>query len=332
MNGLSSSFDNLPRDPLEREPVAWVLNLDAEHELEAPRGWQPTDRLRSIVRAQRERLRGALVGPRDVVLEEDDLVNGLRRAAGLRGLAWLPTPRALKILAAAGAVCTPTPPLEVLQRVNRRDWAARLRAPLAQDSFEKHVVLDIDSALARLALPSGRGWLVRRGFGAAGRGRRRIRSGRPDAGEMAWLVASLRLGPLVVEPWMELVREHTRSGLVRPDGSLLLSAPCFQTTTEEGAWTGTRRAEAGELPRADDDRLAHMLETVGRALADEGYRGPYGIDAWSCRIDGRVVLNPLSEVNARFTMDWADALVHDARDGSARRLLDQLDAPPVRRA
>lgn len=325
MSSLSSPLDSLPRDPLEREPVAWVLNLDAEHELEAPRGWQPTAKLRAIVREQRERLLGVLVGPRDLVLDEEDLVDGRRRAAGMRGRAWLPTPRALKILAAAGAAPPSAPPLEVLQRVNRRDWAARLRAPHAEDSFEKHIALDIESALARIALPSERGWLVRRGFGAAGRGRRRIRSGKPDAGETAWLVASLRLGPLVIEPWMDLVREHTRSGLVRPDGSLLLSAPCFQTTTVEGAWTGTRRAEAGELAREDDERLAHMLETVGRELSREGYRGPYGIDAWSCRKDGRVVLNPLSEVNARFTMDWATALVHDARDGSARTLLDRID-------
>ena len=305
-------------------PVAWVLNLDAEHELEAPRGWQPTQHLRAIVQAQAPKLLGSLVAAHDVVLDERDLTNGLRRARGLRGRAWLPTPRALKILAAAGATVDPTPGLDILQRVNRRDWATRVRAPFAEDSITKHIVLDLESALTQVSLPSERGWLVRRGFGAAGRGRRRLHSGKPDAGELAWLVASLKLGPLVIEPWMEIVREHTRSGFVRTDGSVLVSAPCFQTTTNEGAWTGTRRAAAGELTRRDDERLAQMVETVGQALAQEGYRGPYGLDAWTARQGDREVLNPLSEVNARFTMDWATAVAHDPLDGTPQRLLELL--------
>lgn len=309
----------------EHAPRAWVLNLDAEHELEAPRGYQPTAALKAIVAAQSRRLLGALVRPGDVVLDEGDLASGARRAQGLRGAAWLPTPRALRILAAAGAVGCDSPGLEVLQRVNRRDWGARLRDAFREDAFEKHVVHDIDAALSVLSRPAPLGWLARRAFGAAGRGRRKLRAGRPDEAERAWLVASLRLGPLVVEPWREVAREHTRSGWVRSDGGVVVSAPCFQRTTPEGAWIESTRAERGELSSELDNRLAHALEFVGRALAAEGYRGPYGIDAWTYRDGAREVLNPLSEVNARFTMDWAAAMVHDPRDGAARRLFDELD-------
>jgi hypothetical protein len=309
----------------EHAPRAWVLNLDAEHELEAPRGYQPTDALRAIVAAQSRRLLGALVRPGDIVLDDGDLVGGARRAQGLRGAAWLPTPRALRILEAAGAVGCESPGLDVLQRVNRRDFAARLRDSFREDAFEKHVVHDLDAALAILARPTRLGWLARRAFGAAGRGRRKLHPGRPDEAERAWLVASLRLGPMVIEPWQEVAREHTRSGWVRPDGGVVVSAPCFQRVEKSGAWIGTERAEAGELSKEIDNRLAHALESAGRALAAEGYRGPFGIDAWTYREDGREVLNPLSEINARFTMDWATAMVHDPRDGAARRLHDELD-------
>jgi hypothetical protein len=51
----------------------WVLNLDAEHELEAPRGYAPTRRLAAIVARQRARLVGSLVGPLDLVLTEEEL-------------------------------------------------------------------------------------------------------------------------------------------------------------------------------------------------------------------------------------------------------------------
>jgi hypothetical protein len=308
----------------EHAPRAWVLNLDAEHELEAPRGYQPTNALRAVVAEQSRRLLSTLVRPGDVVLDDGDLSNGARRAAGMRGAAWLPTPRALRILAAAGAVGCESPGLEVLQRVNRRDFGARLREEFREGAFEKHIVHDLEAALSILARPAPLGWLARRSFGAAGRGRRKLRAGRPDEAERAWLVASLRLGPLVVEPWQEIAREHTRSGWVRSDGGVLVSAPCFQRTTASGAWIATARAERGELSSELDKRLAHALERVGRALAAEGYHGPYGIDAWSYREGGREVLNPLSEVNARFTMDWATAMVHDPRDGDARRVLDEL--------
>lgn len=309
---------------VELPPRAWVLNLDAEHELEAPRGYQPTDKLRAIVATQSRRLLGSLVRPGDIVLDEGDLSSGARRAQGLRGTAWLPTPSALRILAAAGAVGCESPGLEVLQRVNRRDFGARLRDEFREDAFEKHIVQDLDSALSILSRPAPLGWLARRAFGAAGRGRRKLHAGRPDEAERAWLVASLRLGPMVVEPWQELAREHTRSGWVRSDGGVVVSAPCFQRVGKDGAWIDTLRAEAGELSSELDNRLAHALERVGRALAAEGYRGPYGIDAWTYKAGGREVLNPLSEINARFTMDWATAMVHDPRAGAARRLFDEL--------
>jgi len=90
-----------------------------------------------------------------------------------------------------------------------------------------------------------------------------------------------------------------------------ISAPCFQQTTREGAWTGTERAGAGEVSREDDSELEAAVAAAGAALARAGYFGPFGIDAYRHRaLDGsaRTVLNPLSEVNARFTMDWALAL------------------------
>ncbi|MBK7644724.1 MAG: hypothetical protein IPJ19_17060 [Planctomycetes bacterium] len=284
-------------------PRAWVLNLDAEHELEAQGRYQPTQHLLRIVERERMRLVGTLVGPQDVVLGLGDP----ERARGLPGVAWSPTPRALAQLRAAGAEPLAAPALEVLRAVNARPFAASVREPLQRASFEKHVVLDLESVLARLALPAPEGWLVRRTFGAAGRGRRRIAAGEPSESERAWIVASLRLGPLVVEPWVQVTREYTRSAFVATDGSVTISAPCFQETTREGAWTGTTLAGAGELAREDDAELEAAVAAAGAALARAGYFGPFGIDAYRHREPGgrREILNPLSEINARFTMDWA---------------------------
>jgi hypothetical protein len=286
----------------------WVLNLDAEHELEAGRGFTPSAHLGAIVARESRRLIGNLVAQGDLVLGETPLAEAEReRLQGLAGVAWSPTPRALARLAAAGVRVPAAPPAAVLRRVNGRPFAAEVRAALVGGSFAKRVVSTLAEALDALAQPAGDGWLVRRTFGAAGRGRRRIVAGRPDTAAHAWLVASLRLGPLVVEPWVRVTREYTRSAFVRQDGSLVISRPCFQETTREGAWTRTEAAERGSISRTDDACLEEAVAAAGAALVRAGYFGPFGIDAFRHLGPSGEVLNPLSEINARYTMDFATA-------------------------
>jgi len=299
---------------MSAEPRVWVLNLEAEHELEARGRFTPSGHLLSVVARERTRLIGNLVRPGDLVLGPRDLdpeVDSptLERAAGLPGLAWCPTPNALRVLAAAGARLPTAPSIEVLREVNARPFATSVRAPLAEGSFAKHVAPSLEEALACVARPAAEGWLVRRTFGAAGRGRRRLHAGTPTATEHAWLVASLRHGPLVIEPWVEVLREYTRSGWVHPNGEVQIAPPCFQQTTAAGAWVGTETAEPSEVPRSDDERLGRAVESAGTALAAAGYFGAFGIDAFRYRLDGREALNPMSEINARFTMDWTVGMV-----------------------
>jgi hypothetical protein len=228
-------------------------------------------------------------------------------AQGLTGLAWSPTPRALAQLQSVGAIHRPAPTLDILRTVNARPFAATLRESFRGSSFEKHIVLDLDQAIAQLAQRSPNGWLVRRTFGAAGRGRRRIAAGTPTPAEIDWLTASLRRGPLVIEPWVLITREFTRSGSVESSGDVLISRPCLQKTTSSGAWLQTEHAATGEVSKLIDDQLQSAFEAAGRALALAGYNGPFGIDAYMHRTtdDRHEVLNPLSEINARFTMDWS---------------------------
>ena len=61
---------------------------------------------------------------------------------------------------------------------------------------------------------------------------------------------------------------------------------------------------------AVDARLEEAAARAGEALAAAGYFGPFGIDAYEHRVPGgrERVLNPLSEINARFTMDWTTGM------------------------
>ena len=292
----------------EGRPIAWILNLDAEHELESGRGYSPTARLREIVALQSRQLLGSLVGPLDRVLTLETVESG--EAEGYEGRAWLPTRRALRALEKAGARLSAAPSQETLEQVNQRPFAAALHEELREASPAKRLARNLDACLRLLAEPAPLGWLVRRTFGAAGRGRRRLHAGTPSPDETRWLVAGLRRGPLVVEPWVRVTREFTRSGWVARDGSVHVARPCLQRTTDSGAWISTRPASSAERDREDDARLEESCARAGEALATAGYFGPFGIDAF--RHDAgpgtKERLNPLSEINARYTMDWTTGM------------------------
>jgi hypothetical protein len=271
-------------------------------------------------------------------LERMRPVGDMRCLVGLPGLAWSPTPSALALLAAVGARVARGPSLDILRAVNGRPLVARLQGQLGLEhgALGKLIAGDLEQALGILARPALLGWLVRRCFGAAGRGRMRIEAlggarTVPSDGECAWLVASLRLGPLVLEPWVEITAEFTRSAWLNGAGRVSVSAPCLQTTGETGAWAQSERSQRDAIGRADDVALGQALELAGAALHGAGYSGPFGIDAFRHRVPGATgsstVLNPISEINARYTMDWTCAMGSGAPDPGSDRDGDSIPKP-----
>ncbi|QDU66829.1 hypothetical protein Pla86_19040 [Planctomycetes bacterium Pla86] len=298
--------------------MAWVLNFDAEEELAVPRRYQPTAAMLAVLARQRARLveesaRGrSFLAPGDLIVDERTPPGA---AAGLEGRAWCPTPRAVGLLERAGATPRGVLDVDVLRRVNARPFAAELRERLEGPAFEKRIASDLDEALSLVARPAALGWLVRRTFGAAGRGRRRLAAGRVEGPDRAWLAASLARGPVVVEPWADVVEELTVCGAVTASGNVQVLTPGFQLTTRQGAWTRTDAADPNHLGRADDSTVLAACNEVGRALAAAGYRGPFGIDAFRHRPAPGAAphLNVLSEINARLTMDRIESVGSDNR-------------------
>lgn len=272
--------------------TAWVVNLDAERELES--GHFSLD---SAARFARYFRKSGLLREGDVV------VDGRRLEPGFRGLAWCPTPRALGLLDRAGASVPEAPPIEALRAVNHRAFATGLG-----DDLPGVAVVTSEAELgAALAFPAST-FVLKRPFGFAGNGRRLVRPALDDA-DRAFVRKALAAGSLIVEPWVERVADFGLHGVVDRDGRLLPGEPTVQEVSRNGQWAGTRVARPDELGDDERERLFAALSATSTALRRAGYFGPFGLDAFRWVSEsGQVGFRARCEINARYSMGWATGM------------------------
>lgn len=284
-------------DPLPSTPRAWLLNLDAELELRRPSRYQPT---RASLRACQhfEPWARLLVAPGDVVISRENPTSGI--AKGYLGVAWCPTPSALAALEYAGATLARAPSLACLQRVNHRRFHAELGQILPDAQFAESEV----RARGLLELPSPSGWMVKRGFGFAGRSNRRFPAS-PAPDDWRWLEHAFHDGGVQIEPWVVILAEYSLHGWIAPSGTPLFGEPCQRLSGDEPSY-----ARAADTALAPQERKAlfEQAKRVSWSLFDAGYHGPFGIDAFRYRSPEGPRFNPRSEINARHTLAYATGM------------------------
>ena len=290
------------------EPVAWVMNLDAEDELARGGAHTPTE----VMKARIERLLPRLAG---LIRPEDRVVwpGSARVEHGLWGRAWCPTRWARTQLEHAGLRVPRAPSVEVLRRVNHRRFAHELGQALpsagwAVNTEQLTSLLAATDALRKLSVEGC--WLIKRPLGYAGRGRKRLRPGQLTEADQAWLEASLRDGDgLQVEPLVARELDCALHGWLAEDGQCAFGQLTLQRVDATGAWESTDPAPAGTLTEDERSALTSEGRRTAAALHAAGYFGPFGLDAFRWRApDGQLHFQPRSEVNARYSMGWATGL------------------------
>ncbi len=214
---------------------------------------------------------------------------------------------------------------QVAARVNHRVFAAELRNALGIALPGSRVVRDLDELDAHLAAGGAdagheQRWIIKAPLSASGRLRLRQQGARiePTARVRAGRLVA-RYGPLVFEPWMDRVADYGVVGFVTDEGRRVFrphrlrcdAAGVFRALTiDDDAATDGLRPDQKVL-------LDHTTDAVAEALAEAGYRGPFGIDAYIYRdASGDVRLHPLSEINARISFGHVGrALVERCGDG-----------------
>lgn len=267
---------------------AWLLNLDAELELASA---EPYIRRQSLARVVKNHL------PDCSRLCRTEPVVGLHPVEPDRVVyLWCPTPSAFRELAQRGLQGVLGPSLGVLRKVNHRSWPLEFGPRFPGRSYLER------GAAWREALLGGAktAWRCKRPYGFAGRGQRCIGPD-PSQDDVRWLNDSLRLGGLLIEPNVEVVREFSIHGYVDARG-LVFGTPCSFSTDANGSPAAMELAE----PDAVRDRaLRTSVELVAARLRRADYFGPFGVDSFEYRMDRGLKLNALGEVNARFTLGWS---------------------------
>ncbi len=263
---------------------AWLLNLDAEVELRKPKGYQSSVPLLQQMARREEQL--------SWLTQDDEVWDGVRAVGEHEeAICWCPTPSALRQWRRAGKLLR-APSLEVLQRVNNR------KRLLAFDDAElEREFVTRDSCLDWLE--DGRPYRLKRAHGFAGRGQRVLR-GSLTVDDRRWVTDSARDG-FLRESEVSVQQEWCLHGYLDEAG-VLWGDPCRQVTDAYGRVTGL-------FATTLEVELLHALERGAKAvcqmLAHEGYWGPFGIDAFTFARDGTIGFNPVSDINARFTLGWS---------------------------
>jgi hypothetical protein len=276
----------------------WLLNLDAEEELSRGAATTPARGELTRMRAMSDRLRGSLVPPGDLVVEDSEV------ASGCAGVAWCPTPSALARLSRVGAKLPACPDFSVLRAVNHRGWSAARGLALPGARW---VANDADLARVFDAPWPAQGWLLKRAYTFAGRGHLhlRTRSEAEDPRMAGWIRRSLAQGGLLAEPRVTRVVDVARHGWIARDGTLTEGVLTRAEVDDRGQWVASVLCEEERLSRNEIDVFEEVFRDTAEGLRGAGYFGPFGVDGYIWSDEGTRRLQPRSDVNARYSMGWA---------------------------
>jgi hypothetical protein len=162
-------------------------------------------------------------------------------------------------------------------------------------------------------------WVLKSPLSTAGRGRLLLRAGAVEP-DLLRRAASLveQGGGALAEPWLERTLDLGSVGLVGEQRVRWLGSH-RQLIAGAGRFEGVvLEADGPSLAPAMAERLEEIAREVGERLRRDGYRGPYGVDAFVYRqLAGGLALQPLCEINARLSFGHVARLLAERIGGPA---------------
>ncbi len=190
-----------------------------------------------------------------------------------------------------------------------------------------HAVALMQEAMASWPNPLDRNFTLKPRLGTSGRGRVPGVGGNPDSQAVRGALKRLaRRGGAILEPWFKRETDLSAQLHVSSTGEITLLGSLEQIVAPSGMLIG-HRAEIDSRGRLFsgtpyDETVREAAVCVARAAHAEGFHGPCGIDAFTLHLvdesgNDRILLRPLVEFNARFTVGTIAV-------GIVRRVLPQI--------
>ncbi len=205
------------------------------------------------------------------------------------------------------------PPLEVVERVNRRSFRATLEQQLAiapeglcvARSFEE--VSRAVAHIVALCLPNEQrryDWVLKAEYGMAGREALRGAGALGDPRWAGWIAKRLaRSGVVVVEPWLSSSAEGSVHFDIPLNGPPVYLGVVGLTADTTGTYRSSRVGDPSV-----EQRFASAVDVGGEVAARlqrSGYWGPLGLDVMEvCPETSELTggIRSLQDLNARWTM------------------------------
>jgi len=208
-------------------------------------------------------------------------------------LVWGVTPRTAQL--------APTPdyfpPVELVREVNDKRFSHRLEKRLNIDLPHSTIVESLDQfrvAVENCPYP----WVLKHPLGFSGRERVVGKAGLISDSGWGWARRKFSQGwTLVFEPWADPRQDFSLHFSIERGGTCHFVGHCELVSDPSGVYRGNR-VIASSSPNAT---ALQWGQRVAEELADLGYWGPVGLDAFSGFLGDRPVLRPLVEINARYS-------------------------------
>lgn len=199
----------------------------------------------------------------------------------------------------------PRPPeLAAVKTANARAFALDLEREWFPDDCRGRLFSDLASMNGFLASrPASEAWVAKGEHGYAGTANLRLPGGAPSEAE------SLRLeqlfsshGRVVLEPWHERLSDLAILFAVSQEGEAEDFRGHRLLNSRDGAFLGVEISPERMPPTPWTDELRKHARRLAQALAQSGYFGPVGVDAYVHGAPDAPRLRPLVDINARLSM------------------------------
>jgi hypothetical protein len=202
------------------------------------------------------------------------------------------------------------PPIDVVRAVNSKQFSFENSPSLPQS----RLVWNEKEALEWTCQTPGP-LVLKTCFGFSGKGHLLIPvEMKNDATRICLFLKQQQIGglPLIAEPWVERLLDFSTQWEISKQREINYVGATLCRNDKRGSYLAT---EVGDEQRLFGANLPYLFEHQSCArpllvkMADLGYFGNVGIDAFIYRWEDKVMLQPIVEVNARKTMGWVALMV-----------------------